>query len=442
MDRDETLYEQNAQKLVMPASALKVVTLSVGADQLGWDYRYHTRLLTVGDVADGVLQGHLLVVGSGDPTLEDWDGSASALFGQWADLLKARGIHRITGSVVGDDDAFRDDGIGAGWAWDDLGYSYATSAGALQFNENTAQLLITPAAMAGEPPTVEVRPASARLTIDNRAMTQPLYPDFLRARPDFLSVRPIPHSSVLELRGLAPLGSAAIVRNVSVPNPTLYFMNAFRDGLIRNGIDVQGPAVDTDDLDHSLNGENATALAERRSAPLHEIARTMMKESQNLFAETLLRTIGDPPWAAGSADGGLENILRTLTGWGISESEMRLVDGSGLSRYNLITPAALTAVLAHVYRDERLRGPFLETLPVAGVDGTLQNRMKGTPAEGNARAKTGSFSNARALAGFVRTADGEMLTFAVIANNYGIAPPAVDRATDAIVVALAQFTRR
>ncbi len=442
LDRNETLYEQNAQKLLMPASALKIATLAVGADTLGWDYRYQTRVSMFGDVEEGVLKGHLLVVGSGDPTLEDWDGSASSLFRDWADRVKAQGIREISGKIFGDDNAFEDDGIGTGWAWDDLGYGYATSVGALQFNENTAQLLIAPAVTAGRPPTIEIRPASAPVTIVNRALTGPLNPELLRAGPDFLSIWPVPHSTVIELRGVAPLGSGTIVRNVSVPNPTLYFVNALRDGLIANGIDVQGPGVDNDDGEIPFDRTRARLLAERESAPLSEIARTMMKASQNLFAETIVKTLGRAAWPTGSAGMGLDTIVRTLANWGIPGSEMRLVDGSGLSRYNLMTPAAMVAILAHVYRDERLRDPFLDTLPVAGVDGTLQNRMKGTVAEGNARAKTGSFSNARSVAGFVKTAEGELLTFAVMANNYGVAPPAIDQATDAIIVALAQFTRR
>lgn len=442
LDRDEILYERNAQKLLMPASTLKIVTLAVGADLLGWDYRYRTRVLTVGNVEDGVLKGHLLVVGSGDPTLEDWDGSASVLFGQWADRLKAAGIRRIAGSVVGDDDRFEEDGLGTGWAWDDLAHGYATSVGALQFNENTAQLLITPAATAGPPPTVEVKPASAPVQIINRAVTQPLTPESPRAEADVLNVWPVPYSHVIEIRGLAPLGSGTLVRNIAVADPTLYFVSALREALINHGIDVQGPALDNDESAVAIDRAQAKPLAERQSPPLNEIGRTMMKTSQNLFAETVLKTFGNEPGGAGSTAAGLDTILRTLDGWGVSRSDMRLVDGSGLSRYDVITPAALVGILAHVYRDERLRAPFLETLPVAGVDGTLQNRMKGTPAEGNARAKTGSFSNARSVAGFVKTADDEMLTFAIMANNYGVAASAIDRATDAIVAALARFSRR
>ena len=118
-----------------------------------------------------------------------------------------------------------------------------------------------------------------------------------------------------------------------------------------------------------------------------------------------------------------------------------MADGSGLSRYNLVTPHAIVSVLAHVYGDARLREPYIATLPVAGRAGMLSARMKGTAAEGNAQAKTGSFMNARALAGFVRTADGEPLAFSIMANNYGVPPADVDRVSDAIIVALAEFRR-
>jgi D-alanyl-D-alanine carboxypeptidase/D-alanyl-D-alanine-endopeptidase (penicillin-binding protein 4) len=134
-------------------------------------------------------------------------------------------------------------------------------------------------------------------------------------------------------------------------------------------------------------------------------------------------------------------VRTTLEGWNIPATDLVMVDGSGLSRYNLITPDALAGILAHVYRDDRLRGPFVETLPIAGVDGTLAARMKGTPAAANARAKTGSFSNARVIAGFVRSANDEPLVFAILANNYGVEAAVIDRASDAIVAALAQFSR-
>ena len=144
LDRQETLYAANPDILLMPASAMKIVTLATAASRLGWDYTYETRLLGIGAVDFGFLDGDLLVVGSGDPSIDDWDGAAARLFQGWADRLKAAGVRTIGGRIVGDDNQFEDEGLGPGWMWDDLGASFATGAGALQFNQNTARARIVP----------------------------------------------------------------------------------------------------------------------------------------------------------------------------------------------------------------------------------------------------------------------------------------------------------
>src|SRR5262249_50194988 len=162
-----------------------------------------------------------------------------ARFAEWAAALKRLGIHRVDGRVIGDDNAFDDDGLGSGWAWDDLAASFATGVGALQFNQSTAQLVILPS-QPGEPAHVQVAPDAAHLSVVNHSTTGTGGP---------LLVHPIPQSSRIELDGAIAPTSARILRNVSVTNPTIYFANAVRDGLMRNGIDVTGPAVDIDDLD-------------------------------------------------------------------------------------------------------------------------------------------------------------------------------------------------
>jgi len=430
---DQTLYSLNAHKLMMPASTQKILTLAVAADQLGWDFSYRTSVFTVGKIEDGVLKGDLLIVGFGDPTtFDDWAGSASSLFREWAVVLKRIGIQKVQGRVIGDDSAFDDEGLGAGWAWDDLAASYATSVGALQFNQNTARLVITPSAP-GESAHVQVTPDAAHLTVLNRTTTGAGEP---------LTVRPVPRSPTIEVDGAIPPSSERILRNVSVPNPTIYFVNAVRDGLIRNGVEIDGPATDIDDLPAPLDRTNAVIYVEAFSNGLASVGVPMMKMSQNLYAETLLKTIGLRISGVGSTAAGRAVLDSTLASWGVAAGEALEVDGSGLSRYNLVTPDALATVLRHVYQDERLRDPFIETLPRAGVDGTLADRMKGTPAADNVKAKTGSFSNARSVAGYVRTADGEPLEFVVMANNYGASAKVIDDATDAILVALAKFSRK
>jgi D-alanyl-D-alanine carboxypeptidase/D-alanyl-D-alanine-endopeptidase (penicillin-binding protein 4) len=430
--RGDTLYAVNVHKLMMPASTQKVFTLAVAADQLGWDYTFRTNVLTVGPVEDGVLKGDLVIVGSGDPTFDDWDGFASGRFAEWATALKAKGIQKIDGRIIGDDNAFDDETLGPGWGWDDLAASFATGVGALQFNQNTAQLVVMPAAL-GEPAHVQVTPDAAQLTIRNRTTTG--------AGPS-LSVRPIPHTSTIELDGAVAPTSQRTLRNVAVPNATLYYANAVRIGLIRNGIDVAGPAVDIDELEAPIDRTKAMLTTELESKNLTAIATTMMKMSQNLYAETLLKTIGAHASGVGSTAAGRAALDAALAAWGVAAGEVQEVDGSGLSRYNLATPDALATVLRHVYEDQRLRASFVSTLPSAGVDGTLGERMKGTAAADNVQAKTGSFTNARSVAGYVRTADDEMLEFVVMANHYGAPARVIDDATDAILIALANFTRK
>jgi D-alanyl-D-alanine carboxypeptidase/D-alanyl-D-alanine-endopeptidase (penicillin-binding protein 4) len=430
---DETLYARNARKLMMPASSMKIVTLAAAADRLGWDYTYETGLRAVGAIGGGLLDGDLVVVGSGDPSL--MDATAQPLFAAWAEQLKAVGVRTITGRVIGDDNAFDDEPLGMGWSWDDLPDGYAAGVGALQFNENMARVTVSPGAASGDPASVGITPDATGLVVRNGVTTGP-------ARSD-ASIRThrLPGSAQLELRGSVPVGSAPIVHTVSVDNPTLFFVTALRNALIAYGIDVRGPPVDIHDLTDAPARDEGVPLISYRSPPLSTLATRLMKLSQNQYAETLLRTIGV---AAGTptAEMGAATAGAIFKEWGVADGGLILRDGSGLSRYNYVTPESLVAILAHIDRDDTLRSPFEASLPIAGRDGTLAGRMKGTPAEGNARAKTGAMANVRALSGYVTTADGEPLVFSIIANNFESAAEVVTKTADAIVVRLAGFRIR
>jgi D-alanyl-D-alanine carboxypeptidase/D-alanyl-D-alanine-endopeptidase (penicillin-binding protein 4) len=426
----ETVYALNAQKLMMPASNMKIVTLAASADRLGWDYTYTTRFFIVGRIEDGVLDGDVVVVGTGDPSFGTGDGSAGRAFDACAERLKALGVRTILGRVIGDDNAFDDEGLGFGWSWDDLPDDYAAGVSALQFNENSVRVTVTPGSAAGDVAAVTVDLPDNGLTIDNQ----------LRTTVDSIvsiEARRLPGSPRLELRGSIPIRSAPATRVVSVDNPTLFLAKALRNGLIERGIDVRAGAVDIDDLPDAPLRDHAVELAAHRSPPLSTLAVRLMKASQNLYAETLLKTIGA---AGGTPTGPAARMLAqsALQGWGVPPEFLILRDGSGLSRYDYVTPETLVTILAHVAADDRLRGPFETALPVAGRDGTLATRMKGTPAEGNVRAKTGSMANVRALSGYATTTAGEPLAFSIIANNFDATPTIVTDAIDAIVVRLVQ----
>lgn len=428
----ETLYALNAGKLMMPASSLKIVTLAAAADQLGWDFTYETRILAVGAVNEGVLDGDLLVVGSGDPSLTDT--ITPPPFAAWADQLRASGISAVNGRIIGDDNTLDDEPLGMGWSWDDLPEAFAAGVGALQFNDNMARVTVTAGSTVGAPAVVVIEPDAAGLVVRNQLTTGEADSSGL------VHLRRGPGSTELEVRGSLPLGNPPAVRLVSVDNPTMFFVSALRQALIAGHIEVRGPAVDIDEIADAPARERGVTVVAHRSPPLSTLAVRLMKESQNQYGETLLRTLGalaGTPTAAGGATA----AGAIVKSWGLGDGDVIQRDGSGLSRYNYVTPQALVAILAHVDRDETLRGPFEASLPIAGIDGSLTNRMKGTAAEGNARAKTGSMSNVRALSGYVTTADGEPLVFSTLANNFETTADVVTAAADAIVVRLAQFRR-
>jgi D-alanyl-D-alanine carboxypeptidase/D-alanyl-D-alanine-endopeptidase (penicillin-binding protein 4) len=438
LDTGERLYERNAGRLLMPASNLKILTLAAAADVLGWDYRFTTTLETRGTVSGGVLHGDLIVRSNGDPSINTRNGRADAVLHEWANALQAAGITEIDGRIVGDDQAFDDEGFGAGWSWDYLQYGYAAPVGALEFNENVVALEVFPGAAVGNPAIIRL-PAGHGFSVVNRALTGP------GGSTDTVDYRRHLDRAVLEVTGSSPIGAATVSRSVAVLNATAFFAQGVKDGLVARGIPVTGGAVDLDDIAAEMLMEvnvERRALATTLSPPLREIATVLMKDSQNLYAETLLKALGAAHGGLGTADGGRLAVRRTLDAWGVPPDAYVMVDGSGLSRYNYLTAGALTAILTHFYKDPRHREAFMATLPIAGKDGTMDKRLKGTRAEGNARAKTGSISNVRSLSGFVRTRDGEMLVFSILANDFVIPSATVTWIADLGVEILSNFTRR
>jgi D-alanyl-D-alanine carboxypeptidase/D-alanyl-D-alanine-endopeptidase (penicillin-binding protein 4) len=433
LDTGETLYSRNPRTLLVPGSNAKIPTLAAAAERLGWNFSYETRVLAVGAIDFGFLDGDLLVVGTGDPSLDDWDGAATQLFAVWAERLKASGIRTVGGRLIGDDNDFDEDALGAGWAWDDLGASFAAGAGALQFNQNTVRVSIAPGSP-GHPAIVDDLPAGSGLAIRSRVVT--VGP---AEQPSILARR-LPGSYTIDLTGTVAADQPPVFRNVSVDNPTRYFLNRLLVAFDEHGIEVRGRAVDIDDISDAPRRDAATPLIVHRSPPLSELAGTMMKMSQNLYAETLIRTAGGPS-PVDTMEAGRRAVRETMQAWGVNTEELTIADGSGLSRYNLATAEALVAILTRVHRDDRLREAFEASLPLAGREGTLSGRMIGTAAEGNARAKSGSLSNARALSGYVRTASGEPVVFSILTNNFGGPAGPVEAAQDAIVARLATFAR-
>ena len=436
----ETLFAHNAGKLMMPASNMKILTLAATAEQLGWDHRFTTALETAAPVEDGVLRGDLIVRADGDPTISTRGKRSEAVFDEWAAALANAGIRTIDGRIVGDDQAFEDQGVGPGWSWDYLEAGYAAPVGALQYNDNTADLRIAPGSAVGDAAAVDLAPGSG-LALVNLVRTTEAAPE--RARGSINVERRIDRPELV-VSGMIPLGAPPVSRTVAVLNTTLFFAQSLKDALIARGITVTGEAVDGDDISQELLHSapaGRRVLVTTTSAPLGEVATVLMKVSQNQYAETFLKTLGAARGGLGTTTAGRRAAAEIFRGWGIPDDGYVVSDGSGLSRYNYIAPATITAILARMHQDDRHRDAFAATLPIAGRDGTIASRMRRSRAEGNAIAKTGSIANVRALSGYVKTRDGEVLAFSVVANDFVIPSSTVTWIMDLGVEILANFSR-
>jgi len=427
--RNERLFDLNAQTLMVPASVAKLVSVATAADAVGWNYQFTTTLRSSGSIEGGVLHGDLLVVGGGDPTI---GGRGGDDFSTWVEALMSAGIHRIDGRIVGIDDLFEEPRPGFAWSWDDLGYSTGAVFGALNLAENRLSVTVTPGAVAGAPTSLVYNVEALDLPITNRSMTAPagsaplVWPEMR------------PGEDVLTIAGSVPVGGMPATLLVSAGNPTMWFARMLRRRLIASGIDVTGPAADGDDISIPP-ADTAVILYTYRSHPLAEIVRPLLKESINLYGEAVQRLNASGPLPH-TNDQALDGMKQRLLSWGISADGFQIVDGSGLSRRDVVSPEMLLIVLIKMY-DPASTSPWMLALPVAGIDGTLSARMKGTPGENHVRAKTGTMSNVRSLAGYVTTRDGEPLAFSSIVNNFEGTGAEANAALDAIAVRLASFSR-
>jgi len=400
------------------------------AAAVGWDFTFETSVRATAPIVDGTLRGDLLLVGSGDPSI---DGRAGQPLSAWIDALRALGLRRVDGRVIGDDDAVEEPRPQLAWAWDDLGYQTGALFGALNLHENRMVVTVSP----GDSPdlfaTLSVEPSAVSRALRNRAITGP------PGSTQMLWPEQRPGEPYLTIAGSIPVGAPSAQLTVSVGNPTSSFAAAFRGALIDGGVEVNGEAYDVDDVAVSPDWKYSESLYTYRSPTLAVIAQPLLKESINLYGEAALR-LNAASGALPTNDAALDGLRTRLTAWGIPPEAWQIVDGSGLSRRNAVAPEVFVAVLQRMY-DPSGTSPWMTGLPVAGRDGTLAARMKGTPAENNVRAKTGTMSNIRTLAGYVRTRDGEAMAFAIMANSFEGSGTAAIEAIDRIAVGLAGFSR-
>jgi D-alanyl-D-alanine carboxypeptidase/D-alanyl-D-alanine-endopeptidase (penicillin-binding protein 4) len=432
----ETLYELNADHFFTPASNAKIFTTALALATLGPDYRFRTTLESKGSLGtDGRLAGDLILVGRGDPDLSnrkfpyagrvEHDGAVEKVFAEMADEAVAKGLREVDGDIVGDDSYYPYDPYPADWSVGDLFFRYGAPVSAIAFNDNTISVRVVPGERLGDPATVVTEPAIAIDAFSHEIVTGPA-----GGEPDLAVVRQ-PGQNFMLLRGTIPLDHTPFGLDLAMTAPAETAAAMLKQLLEARGVRVTGgtrarhaPPPETSATGEPIlsllrptpSDSNPFVLAEHLSAPLLEIIRVTNKVSHNLHAELLLRAVGREKFGVGSVAAGLKVERDFLRSAGIADGDVVLLDGSGLSRGDLVTPRAAATLLRYVER-QPWGQDFISTLPIGGVDGTLENRMRESDASGRIEAKTGEVEHVRALSGYAKTLRGEDLVFSIFFNN-------------------------
>lgn len=418
----KVLYARNVSTRLMPASNRKLFTSAAALELLGDDYRLKTRVLAGAQPdSSGILNGDLYLKGGGDSLL------APADLDTFAESLSKAGVKRVAGDVVGDGSFFTGDVYPDGWAVTYLSDYYAPQVTGLELSEGVEAVWLSGGAKAGDPVTVTLDPETSYIPIENDCATGPA-----GGSVDITIHRPF-DKNLIVVSGTVPAGykSGKPDGVVTVMNPPLFAATVFLETLRRHGIEVDGSAK------MGSTPADTVPLAEHDSTPMAEYIRIMNKPSDNLLAESLVRDLGAVKGKGGDYDDGhaVEEAFFEKQ-MGVSAGDLALYDGCGVSRLDLVTPRAVVALLLHMAREPDFKA-YYDSLPIAGVDGTLHKRMKGTIAEGNVHAKTGFVTGCRALSGYVTTAGGRMLAFSMLMNNYVAPTSEINGIQDTIAVCLA-----
>jgi serine-type D-Ala-D-Ala carboxypeptidase/endopeptidase (penicillin-binding protein 4) len=450
LDTGRVLFEENASKLLRPASNMKLYTIAAALDRLSPDYRFTTSAYAMARPdAAGVLRGDLTIYGRGDPSIAARfnDGDYFKGLNDLATRIAASGVKRVEGDLVGDETYFTGPQYGSGWVWEDLQWWYGAEVSALTVNDNALDLSVKPGPQIGAPAIIITGPPDPLLTVVNRVVT------IAKGSKRELTLHRGLNSDVLEIYGSLPVDDRGYSAGVGISHPALLFIYLLRSALAQRGVTFTGKsrtvAAPVYAATTNTPQPGGIEIASMQSPPLSLVAANTLKPSQNLYTELILRTLGKvvaPVPTVGntirtSEEAGLEVVRTFLKEAGVLPNSLTLTDGSGLSRNDMVTAEASVQLLTYMSR-HRYAGAFRDALPIAGVDGTLRNRFKGTAAENNVRAKTGSLSSAASLSGYLTTAAGENLVFSIMVNNYSEDTEVRASCIDPITVLLASFAGR
>jgi serine-type D-Ala-D-Ala carboxypeptidase/endopeptidase (penicillin-binding protein 4) len=493
LDSGKVIYSLNPEQLFLPASNTKLFTTAAALATAGPDYRFRTTVEAEGKIdGQGRLLGDLVIMGRGDPNISgrtlpyalktQRTPPHTQIFEEMADQVARNGLKIVDGDLIGDDTYYAFERYAEGWALDDLQWSDGAPVSALTFNDNVVFVNILPGEQPGDKALITVEPETGYYELDNRIVTSAV------GGAKRIGIHRDPGSKKIVLWGSLPLGDAGMKEPLAIEDPAEFVAQLFRTLLERRGITVRGKArarhgesaqffdsiqppplmlptpgidnpaaqaqvgsapqnnslsstplsstpaqhaPDADQPSTTLPSANKV-LAEHFSTPLLDDIRVINKTSQNLHAELALRLVGKLRGSGGSFEGGIAAVKQFLVQAGLKEDAFTFLDGSGLSRRDLVTPAATVQLLQYAAR-QPWGAVFEESLPVGGVDGSLADRFQNTPAAGKVHAKTGSLSHVNALSGYGQTQAGKRFVFSIFCNNHNLPGSKVLAAMDAVV---------
>lgn len=447
VSKDICLFQHNGNKRFLSASNMKLYTSAAALLSLSPDFTYETKLVTDGIITEGVLKGNLIIIASGDPTISGHfnNNNPTRVFENWADILIQKGVRKIDGDIIADNSFFNDSAFGAGWHWDDMSNCYSAPKDAFSFNNNCIALTIFPGNEIDTPALIKTEPMTGYVLISGNVTTTG------KDSQPYIRTEYLDNSNTIAVTGNIPLDHKKITKYMAVKKPADFGAYVFKETLVNRGLEVKGNIYcsrgncnlikNPSSLYAGRESAFLTTLAVHFSPKLSEIIKVVNKISNNLYAENLLLTIAKKRNKEANSEEAIAAVREILKKAGIPIESLYMADGSGLSRFNLITPyetVQLLLAMAHSpYRDV-----FYNSLAATGEEGTLTNRLRepfnSTPL--NVRAKTGSMTHVRNLSGYLTTKSGELLAFSFLCNNCDSPNAVVDNLFNKLLDRLNRFS--
>jgi len=416
----DVIYDYNSDKLIRPASNLKLVSSAAFLEKLGYDYTFETTLYGTGEQVGNRWAGDLYIRGSGDPSI---NGKAYDdplfLFEQWFSLLDSMGVEIVDGNIIGHDGYFDDVPYPRGWEWDDLSYFYAPEISALSFNLNVVDLEVLANGRPGSTPTITWFPFDTPYVqfVNEQRITP-------RGTRFDESYRRELGTNRIYLRSTLPEGYYE-TEPLSVHNPSRFFIDTFKRYLERQGIGVRGQLLITrDQVNWSAPG--FVELDSHQSHPLHTMITRLNRESDNFYAEMLLKNLASVEYGVpGSTELGLKVVKEFMKSSGFDTTAVMLRDASGMAPATLLRTSELNQFLYDIQSKPYFEY-YLNSLSVGSVNGTLRYRFHNNSVSDNFLGKTGFLSGVRSLSGYLDTRNGERLIVTIATNNYTVRTTVVD----------------